>query len=626
MYYSYVCDLAVAILSAIVLFVINMVYVPRNRRLLFVKFALCNLIYACVLSMLFYDYLLPRVGSVNDNLVYLVHNAQQISLITELLIFILYVFDLVGYKNKKAYYALGAAVLLFYILELTSVKTKIGFYIDGNTVHNGSITSLYLVWYVMAIPVLAATIIHENRIIINRIYHTVSVSFGICLATTVLQYLRHTDTYTTLTYFIPILVIVFLFHSNSYNSTYGALDREALRGRVAELTRHHSQFYFVYIRLNNFARIESDSNVIEDFKSFAERTDYTDYLFRYGEDIFVMIYNSDRYLGTLKHTIQELHARYQLAHRVVVIPSNDACRKMSEYTEFCRYLLRKHDEDFFLAGAAEIDDFKDYLIIKKQLADIADQANLNDDRVLVYGQPIYDVRRHAFTTAESLMRLRLPDLGMIYPDVFIPIAEQEGNIHALTRVILNKVCRYLAAHDQPDRISVNFSMYEITKKEFYDDVMGILSTYRFDRARIAFEITESLNAEHLDEIRDILQKFRDLGIKIYLDDFGTGYSNLEHITNLPIDVIKFDKSLVDSSGYSERSKYLVEGMSSMFHTIGYQLLYEGIETAPDQKRCIGMQAQYLQGYRYSKPIPIEELDDFINHPPKECMDMDDSQD
>lgn len=224
------------------------------------------------------------------------------------------------------------------------------------------------------------------------------------------------------------------------------------------------------------------------------------------------------------------------------------------------------------------------------------------------------------------MRLRLPDLGMIYPDVFIPIAEQEGNIHALTRVILNKVCRYLAAHDQPDRISVNFSMYEITKKEFYDDVMGILSTYRFDRARIAFEITESLNAEHLDEIRDILQKFRDLGIKIYLDDFGTGYSNLEHITNLPIDVIKFDKSLVDSSGYSERSKYLVEGMSSMFHTIGYQLLYEGIETAPDQERCIGMKAQYLQGYRYSKPIPIEELADFINHPPAECMDMDDSQD
>ena len=626
MYYSYVCDLAVAILSAIVLFVINMVYIPRNRRLLYVKFALCNLIYACVLSMLFYNYLLPGVGSVNDMLVYLVHNAQQISLITELLIFILYVFDLVGYKNKKAYYVLGAAVLLFYVLELTSIKTKIGFYIDGSTVHNGSITSLYLIWYVMAMPVLAVTIIHENRIIINRIYRAVSVVFGVSLAMTVLQYLRHTDTYTTLTYFIPILTIVFLFHSNSYNSTYGALDREALRARIDELVRHRSKFYLVYIKIQNFVRVASDPHVIEDFKEFAEQTHYTDYLFRYKEDTFVLIYNSDRYLSTLNRRFQKLHEQYQLGHRVLIVPSNEACHKLSEYTEFCRYLMQKHDESFLRVGDQEIADFQKYLIIKKQLADIADRSDLEDERVLVYGQPIYDVHRHAFTTAESLMRMRLPELGMIYPDVFIPIAEQEGNIHALTRIILNKVCCYLAQNVQPDRISVNFSMYEITKKGFYEDVMGILSNYEFDRSRIAFEITESLDAEHLDEIRDILQKFRDLGIKIYLDDFGTGYSNLEHITNLPIDVIKFDKSLVDSSGYSERSKYLVEGMSSMFHTIGYQLLYEGIETAPDQERCIGMKAQYLQGYRYSKPIPIEELADFINHPPVECMDMDDSQD
>lgn len=621
MNYSYACDLSVAILSALVLFVINMVYIPRNRRLFYVKLALGNLIYACLLSMLFYEYLLPRVGTVSNSLVYLVHNAQQISLITELLIFIIYVFDLVGYHNKKAYYMLGVAILVFYILELTSIKTKIGFYIDGDVIYNGSITSLYLIWYVMAMPVLAVTIIHENRIIINRIYRAVSVVFGLGLVITVLQYLRGTDTYTTLTYFLPILVIVFLFHSNSYNSTYGALDRDALRGRIEDLNRHHGSFYFVYVSISNFARIAGDQRVIEDFKDFAEKTDYTDYLFRYDENTFVMIYDSDRHLDEFDRAFQSLHERYQLGHHVLVIPSNDACRKLSEYIEFCRYLLRRHDESYLQVDAHEINDFKHYLIIKEQLADIADRTDLEDERVLVYGQPIYDVHKHAFTSAESLMRLKLPDLGMIYPDIFIPIAEQEGNIHALTRIILNKVCRYLASNDMPERISVNFSMYEITKYGFYNDVMGILSRYEFDRSRIAFEITESVDADHLDDIRDILQKFRDLGIKIYLDDFGTGYSNLEHITHLPIDVIKFDKSLVDSSGYSERSKYLVEGMSSMFHTIGYQLLYEGIETAPDQERCIGMRAQYLQGYRYSRPIPIEQLADFIKHPPKECTDM-----
>lgn len=621
MSYSYVCDLTVAVLSVMVLFMINMVYVPRNRRLLYVKLALYNLIYACVLSIFFYEYLLPRVGLVNDFWVYLVHNAQQISLITELLLFIFYVFNLVGYKNRKAYAMLGVAVLLFYVLELTSIKTQIGFYIEGNMVHNGSITSLYLVWYVMAMPVLAATIIRENRIIINRIYRAVSVAFGLCLGITVLQYLCHTDTYTTLTYFIPILIIVFLFHSNSYNSTYGALDREALRGRVEELIRRHNSFYFVYVRINHFTSIETEQRILEDFKSFAEKTDYTDYLFRYDDETFILLYRSGECMDMLAGLFEELHMRYQLGHRVLAIPSNEACHSLRDYIELCKYLRGKHEESYLQVGDQEIADFKKYLIVKNQLSDIAEQVDLEDERVLVYCQPIYDVRRQAFTTAESLMRLELPELGLIYPDMFIPVAEQTGHIHALTMIILNKVCRYLSMHEQPDRISVNFSMYEITKSGFYDDIMRILSGYQFDRTRIAFEITESLDAEHLDDIRVILQEFRDIGIKIYLDDFGTGYSNLEHITNLPIDVVKFDKSLVDSSGYSERSKYLVESMSNMFHSIGYQLLYEGIETAPDQERCIGMQAQYLQGYRYSKPIPIEKLADFINNPPKECVEV-----
>lgn len=621
MSYSYVCDLTVAVLSVMVLFMINIVYVPRNRRLLYVKLALYNLVYACVLSIFFYEYLLPRVGIINEFWVYLVHNAQQISLITELLLFIFYLFNLVGYKNKKAYVMLGVAVLLFYALELTSIKTRIGFYIEGDMIHNGSITSLYLVWYVMAMPVLAATIIRENRIIINRIYRAVSVAFGLCIGITVLQYLCHTDTYTTLTYFIPILIIVFLFHSNSYNSTYGALDREALRGRVEELVRRHNSFYFVYARINHFTSIETEQRVLEDFKNFAEKTDYTDYLFRYNDETFILLYRSDECMDMLAKLFEELHARYQLGHRVLAIPSNDACHSLRDYIELCKYLRGKHEESYLRVGDQEIADFEKYLIVKKQLTDIAEQVNLDDERVLVYCQPIYDVRRQTFTTAESLMRLELPELGLIYPDMFIPVAEQTGHIHALTMIILNKVCRYLSMHEQPDRISVNFSMYEITKSGFYDDIMRILSGYQFDRSRVAFEITESLDAEHLDDIRVILQEFRDIGIKIYLDDFGTGYSNLEHITNLPIDVVKFDKSLVDSSGYSERSKYLVEGMSNMFHSIGYQLLYEGIETAPDQERCIGMQAQYLQGYRYSRPIPIEQLADFIKNPPKECAEV-----
>lgn len=113
---------------------------------------------------------------------------------------------------------------------------------------------------------------------------------------------------------------------------------------------------------------------------------------------------------------------------------------------------------------------------------------------------------------------------------------------------------------------------------------------------------------------NVLSKFSKLGIKLYLDDFGTGYSNIEYITKLPIDIIKFDRSLVIASGKDDIYNFMIGSLSNMFDIIGYAILYEGIEDKSDQDRYISMKANYSQGYRYLRPIPIEELPKFINQP------------
>ena len=102
------------------------------------------------------------------------------------------------------------------------------------------------------------------------------------------------------------------------------------------------------------------------------------------------------------------------------------------------------------------------------------------------------------------------------------------------------------------------------------------------------------------------------GIKIYLDDFGTGYSNMERIMNLPFDIIKFDRSLVIASQSDERSEEIVGKLAGMFAELHYAVLYEGVEDKDDEKRCINMHASYLQGYKYSRPIPITELKNFFS--------------
>lgn len=147
-------------------------------------------------------------------------------------------------------------------------------------------------------------------------------------------------------------------------------------------------------------------------------------------------------------------------------------------------------------------------------------------------------------------------------------------------------------------------MYEITNPKFYHDIYNIISKYHFDLNKLGFEITETVEAKDFDIINDTLQRFRNLGIKIYLDDFGTGYSNIEHITKIPIDIIKFDRSLVISSGQSEKSKYIVSNMSDIFYNTNYNILYEGMK---DFCLRVSNEANNIDGKIINISYPSEDL-------------------
>ena len=135
-------------------------------------------------------------------------------------------------------------------------------------------------------------------------------------------------------------------------------------------------------------------------------------------------------------------------------------------------------------------------------------------------------------------------------------------------------------------------------------------------SKVAIEITESRNESDYDFAKNAMIRLKDRGIFFYLDDFGTGYSNMERLVNLPFDVIKFDRSMTILSGKNAESMYLVTTLSNIFHYSGYTILYEGIEDENDEQRCVEMNGLYLQGYKYSKPIPMDDLRRFLNRKEK----------
>jgi EAL domain-containing protein (putative c-di-GMP-specific phosphodiesterase class I) len=235
--------------------------------------------------------------------------------------------------------------------------------------------------------------------------------------------------------------------------------------------------------------------------------------------------------------------------------------------------------------------------------------------VLAYCQPVFNIQTGRFDSAEALMRLDLEKTGIVMPDQFIPMAEIHGYIHVLTEIILHKTSHEIKRLTDEGfdirRISINVSVLELKDEGFCEDISRVIEDNGVSGEKIAIELTESQSEADFMIMKEKIEELRMQGIRFYLDDFGTGYSNMERIMELPFDIIKFDRTLVIASGNDERSERMVENLANMFREMDYSVLYEGIETDTDEKRCLEMFASYLQGYKYSRPVPIGQLREFL---------------
>ena len=297
--------------------------------------------------------------------------------------------------------------------------------------------------------------------------------------------------------------------------------------------------------------------------------------------------------------------------------SIDEISRKNEYLSFIKDIYRNMElNSFRIVDEKDVMAFNRSEIILKELEDMFKKQDLNDERVIPYCQPVYNIKNRKYDTAEALMRLRLPELGMVFPDQFIPLAEEHGYIHILTKIILHKTCdnikKLLDEGYEVKRISVNVSMPELRDEAFTKDIENIIRSSNIPSGKVAIEVTESQTDSDYLNVKGMIEKLKDTGIKFYLDDFGTGYSNMERIMKLPFDIIKFDRSLVLASQSDERSGEIVGRLAGMFADLHYAVLYEGIEDEDDENRCINMSASYLQGYKYSKPVPMDELRNFFS--------------
>ena len=230
---------------------------------------------------------------------------------------------------------------------------------------------------------------------------------------------------------------------------------------------------------------------------------------------------------------------------------------------------------------------------------------------LVYFQPIWDVENKKIHSAEALVRMIDDDLGFLPPDEFIAIAEENGSIIEIGAIVLEKVCRFYQEYDMKrlglDYIEVNLSVLQCLSENLVSDICGILEKTGMPALHINLEVTESAMMTNHDLLYQTISELKSKGFSFSLDDYGTGYSNIAYIFELPFDLIKIDKGLLWAADTKEKADAILKHTISMMHAIGLKIVVEGAETDAHVEKLKRLGTDYIQGFYFSKPLPVDEF-------------------
>jgi diguanylate cyclase (GGDEF)-like protein/PAS domain S-box-containing protein len=249
----------------------------------------------------------------------------------------------------------------------------------------------------------------------------------------------------------------------------------------------------------------------------------------------------------------------------------------------------------------------DQAVHRAELRSALDEALALGSLILLY-QPLVRLDTRRIAGFEALARWPHPTLGLLGPDTFIPLAEETGQIlklgRQMLRLALTQASSWSARRPGPScYIGVNVSVHQLQEDGFAETVRDVLAETGFDPQRLVLEVTETALLDHNDvTMRGRLQELRELGISIALDDFGTGYATLISLHDMPIDIIKLDKSFTSRLTTSERMRQLVRGLLTIGESMGIHTMAEGVETWEQHERLLELGALHGQGYLYARPL------------------------
>ncbi len=404
---------------------------------------------------------------------------------------------------------------------------------------------------------------------------------------------------------------------------------EYLTRLIASSKRDEKEFAMLFLDLDHFKSVNDalGHNVGDDLlKKISTIIDNVlrpnDFVARVGGDEFVIIiqeYNSLHELTTIIDRIQKtLTQTWVIQTNPINISSSvgiafypkdgDTLVSLMKNSDIAMYEAKKNGRSRYHFFTEALNQrVQDAIQLEKDMKEA-----LKNDEFELYYQPKVDISNGKIVAAEALIRWISPTKGMISPDAFIPLADENGFIVELGEWIYKTAIKQQTFFKQAGidiKISINLSPKQLLVEGFVDSFTKSIKESEAKPSSIDVEITENLFYQHNDKNMEILGAIHDYGVSISLDDFGTGYSSLSYLKDFPIDYLKIDKSFLDDFD-NERGRVFIETIVKMGQTLKMQIIAEGVETVEQLEYLKSIDCDQYQGYYCSKPMNVKDFKSF----------------
>ncbi|MEM9539402.1 MAG: EAL domain-containing protein [Cyanobacteria bacterium P01_E01_bin.42] len=298
--------------------------------------------------------------------------------------------------------------------------------------------------------------------------------------------------------------------------------------------------------------------------------------------------------------------------RIGIALSDADCEQAEDYLQAADTAMESVQKQGM--GATAFFDRQMHSIAIKQLQLEADLARaIAENELVLYYQPIVSLASEKISGFEALVRWQHPTRGLIPPGEFISVAEKTGLIVALGKWVLARAIRHLSSwrsqfpHFAHLTVSVNVSGLQLFTPDFVEILEGLLQEYNVDGDILKLEITESVLIDNAKAAKMVFEQLKQHKIQLCLDDFGTGYSSLAYLHNLPIDMLKIDRSFTNSMLASQRNLRLVNAILNLTESLNLQAVAEGVETREQVQKLRELNCQFAQGYFFARALPALEI-------------------